>query len=104
MTNPTEARFRPVRVILLRLQFLFAAFVFLQWALLRLAVFGSTPVIPVAFFSCVNLLCLAVALPAGILSVVFMIRQHRVSIDQALAIGLLGASLWLVFQVWAVCF
>lgn len=104
MSNSAEQRFAPIAKILFKAQLFFAVFAAVQLTLLKVGVFGAVPVIPVAFFTCANLLCLVVTAPMFLFAAVLMTREAGRTLATLATLVLPVVSVALVWQVWKVCF
>jgi len=104
MTVTNEQRFSPVAKVLLRAQLAFTLFVLAQLALIKAGAFGAVPVIPVAFFTCANLLCLVATAPMFLFAAVLMGRRAGRTWSTIFTLLLPVLSLAVAWQVWKVCF
>jgi hypothetical protein len=104
MSAPAEQRFAPIAKTLVKAQLFFALFTATQFALITVGAFGAVPVIPVAFFTCANLLCLVVTAPIFLFAAVLMTRKAGRTWATLATLLLPVISVALVWQVWKVCF
>jgi hypothetical protein len=104
MSTTAEQRFAPISKTLVKAQLAFALFTGVQFALIKLGAFGAVPVIPVAFFTCANLLCLVVTAPMFLFAAVLITRRAGRTWATLATLLLPVISVALAWQVWKVCF
>lgn len=90
------------QALMLRLTLWFALGVGVEWLTVVLQVFGDRPVIPVAFFTCVNVLASGAAVPLVLVGLAIQVRTKRVlwrilGATACAVLAMFGAfELWLV--------
>ena len=80
----------------------FALGVGVEWVTVVTNLFGDKPVIPVAFFTCVNVLATAAVTPMVLVGLVIQLRTPRPLPRLILAVLLAAGAIFGAFELWRV--